>query len=53
MIWNLIKWFLILSDKKKIVDEAVLRPYLRQGIEFTAKFIASNQKCVNEILKRT
>ncbi|MBU1343608.1 MAG: hypothetical protein KKE44_19505 [Proteobacteria bacterium] len=40
------------THQKEIVDEVVQRPHLKQDIEFTAKFIMSNQKRVNEILNR-
>ena len=36
--------------QEEIVDEVIQRPQLQQDIEFTAKFIASNQKRLNEIL---
>ena len=37
--------------QEEIVDEVIRRPQLQQDIEFTAKFIASNQKRLNEILQ--
>ncbi|MCP3876224.1 MAG: hypothetical protein GY699_24160 [Desulfobacteraceae bacterium] len=37
--------------QEEIVDEVIQRPQLQQDIEFTAKFISSNQKRLNEILK--
>jgi hypothetical protein len=36
--------------QKDIIDEVVLKPHLQQDIEFTTKFIISNQKRINEII---
>ncbi len=36
--------------QKDIVDEVILKPHLKQDIEFTTKFIISNQKKINEII---
>ena len=36
---------------KEIVDEVVKKPHLKMDIEFTIRFIASNQQRINEILK--
>ena len=36
---------------KEIVDEVVKNPNLKMDIEFTIRFIASNQRRINEILK--
>ena len=35
-----------------IVDEVILKPHLKQDIEFTTKFIISNQKRINEIITK-
>ena len=37
--------------QKQIVDEVIQKPHLTLDIEFTVKFIASNQCRINEILK--
>lgn len=39
------------NRQKEIVDEVILTPHLKQDIEFTTKFVASNQKRINVILK--
>ena len=41
------------NRQKEIVDEVIQRPHLKQDIEFTGKFIISNQKRVNEILNNS
>ncbi len=37
--------------QKAVVDEVVASPHVKLDIEFTIKFIASNQCRINEILK--
>lgn len=41
------------TRQKEIVDEVVSRPHLKMDIEFSVKYITSNQKRVNEILSNT
>lgn len=36
---------------RTIVDEVAQRPLIQMDIEFTVRFITSNQKRINEILK--
>lgn len=38
--------------QKPIVDEVIQKPHLTLDIEFTVKFIASNQCRINDILKK-
>lgn len=37
---------------KEIVDEVAQKPMMNMDIEFTIRFIASNQRRINEILNR-
>ena len=44
---NIVSYF---ARQREIVDEVVKRPYVKPDIEFTVKFIASNQRRINSIL---
>ena len=41
-----------LKKHKEIVDEVVQKPLIKMDIEFTLRFITSNQKRINAILKQ-
>ena len=41
------------KNHQSIVDEVLKKPLINLDIEFTLKFIASNQKRINEILRDT
>ena len=40
------------NRQKEIVDEVVEKPHVKADIEFTIKFITSNQQRINTILKQ-
>lgn len=47
---ELMKIISYFNRQTEIVDEVILRPHMKQEIEFTVKFITSNQKRINTIL---